>query len=203
MSKMKVQEVIVVEGKYDLNTLKQLIDGIVVTTDGFGIFHNHEKMELLRRMAEKRGVVVLTDSDGAGFVIRNYLKSCLPKERVKHAYIPDVYGKEKRKRTRSKEGKLGVEGMSADILRRSLSAAGATIDGEATLGGGALTKADLYAAGLSGVPNSGENRMWLIQALGLPERLSPNALLDVLNAMYQKEEFLELWEQIREKQQSP
>lgn len=199
---MKIREVIVVEGKYDLNTLKQMIDGIVVTTDGFGIFHNSEKMELIRRMAEKRGVIILTDSDGAGFVIRNHLKSCLPKEQVKHAYIPDVYGKEKRKSIRSKEGKLGVEGMTVDVLRRSLSAAGATINGEASFGGGTLTKADLFAIGLSGTPNSGDNRAKLIRALHLPEKLSPNALLDVLNAMYEKQQFLELWKQISEKQQS-
>ena len=120
MDKIKVQEIIVVEGKYDLNTLKQIIDGIIVTTDGFGIFRNSEKMNLIRRMADKRGVVVLTDSDGAGFVIRNHLKSALPKDQVKHAYIPDIYGKEARKRTRSKEGKLGVEGVSPDILKKQM-----------------------------------------------------------------------------------
>ena len=202
MEKMKVREVIVVEGKYDLNALKQMIDGVVVTTDGFGIFHNSEKMELIRRMAEKRGVVILTDSDGAGFVIRNHLKSCLPKEQVKHAYIPDIYGKEKRKRIRSKEGKLGVEGMTPEVLKRALVTAGATIDGEASVGGGSLTKADLFAIGLSGTPNSGDNRRKLIKALELPEKLSPNALLDVLNAMYEKQQFLALWNQISEKQQS-
>jgi len=202
MEKMKVREVIVVEGKYDLNTLKQMIDGVIVTTDGFGIFHNSEKMELIRRMAEKRGVVVLTDSDGAGFVIRNHLKSCLPKEQVKHAYIPDIHGKEKRKRVHSKEGKIGVEGMSRDVIRRALTAAGVTIDDETLVGGGALTKADLYAVGLSGTSNSVENRMMLIRALELPERLSPNALLDVLNAMYGKQQFLDLWAQIQNKQQS-
>lgn len=202
MEKMKVQEVIVVEGKYDLNTLKQMIDGIIVTTDGFGIFHNNEKMELIRRMAEKRGVVILTDSDGAGFVIRNHLKSCLPKEQVKHAYIPDIYGKEKRKRTRSKEGKLGVEGMSSDVLKRALVLAGATIDGSASMCGGTLTKTDLYMVGLSGTPNSSENRVKLIRALELPEKLSPNALLDVLNAMYERQQFLDLWKEITEKQQS-
>ena len=197
MEKMKIQEVIIVEGKYDLNKLKQMIDGVVVTTDGFGIFHNREKMELIRRMAEKRGVVVLTDSDGAGFVIRNHLKSCLPKDQVKHAYIPDIYGKESRKRMRSKEGKLGVEGVPVEMIKKALIASGATIDGAASRGGGSITKADLYAAELSGTPNSGENRKKLINALSLPEKLSPNALLDVLNAMYEKQEFLTLWNEIR------
>lgn len=197
MEKMKVQEVIVVEGKYDLNKLKQMIDGIIVTTDGFGIFHNREKLNLIRRMAENRGVVILTDSDGAGFVIRNHLKSCLPKEQLKHAYIPDVAGKESRKKKASKEGKLGVEGMRPEVIKKALMSAGATIDGQATLGGGNLTKADLYAAGLSGTPNSVDNRKKLISSLNLPEKLSPNALLDVLNAMYEKQEFLALWEEIK------
>ena len=202
MDKIRVQEVIVVEGKYDLNKLKQMIDGVVVTTDGFGIFHNSEKIQLIRRMADKRGVVILTDSDGAGFVIRNRLKSCLPKEQVKHAYIPDVYGKEKRKRTHSKEGKLGVEGMSFDVLRKALVSAGATINGEAVMGGGGLSKADLFTVGLSGGSNSADNRKLLIKALELPEKLSPNALLDVLNAMYSRHQFFEIWEEIRQRQQS-
>ena len=197
MVKLKIQEVIVVEGKYDLNKLKQMIDGIVITTDGFGIFHNHEKMELVRRMAEKRGVVILTDSDGAGFVIRNHLKSCLPKDQVKHAYIPDIYGKESRKRIRSKEGKLGVEGMSPEIIKKALINAGVAIDGEATRGGGNITKADLYMMGLSGTPNSADNRQKLIAALNLPEKLSPNALIDVLNAMYDKQQLCDLWDQIK------
>lgn len=202
MDKIKVQEVIVVEGKYDLNSIKQIVDGIVVTTDGFGIFHNAEKIELIRRMAEKRGVIILTDSDGAGFVIRNHLKSVLPKEWVKHAYIPDVYGKESRKKTRSKEGKLGVEGMSREVLLSVLEKCGATIDGNVSVGTGSLTKADLYFMGLSGTPNSAENRMLLIRELNLPERLSPNALLDVLNAMFSKDQMLTIWHEIQQKQQS-
>ena len=202
MDKIKVQEVIVVEGKYDLNSIKQIVDGIVVTTDGFGIFHNNEKIELIRRMGEKRGVIVLTDSDGAGFVIRNHLKSVLPKEQLKHAYIPDVYGKEARKRTRSKEGKLGVEGMSREVLVSALRNCGATIEGASTMKNAAITKADLYFMGLSGVPNSADNRKRLMYALKLPERLSPNALLDVLNAMYGREELLAIWNEMKEKQQS-
>ena len=196
MDKIKVQEVIVVEGKYDLNKLKQMVDGIVVTTEGFGIFHNNEKMELIRRMGEKRGVVILTDSDGAGFVIRNHLKSCLPKHLLKHAYIPDIQGKESRKRTHSKEGKLGVEGMTPAVIMEALKKAGATINGETAAVNGTLTKADLFAMGLSGTHNSVENRKKLISALNLPEKLSPNALLDVLNAMYERSEFIELWTQI-------
>ena len=195
MEKIKVREVIVVEGRYDLNKLKQMIDGVIITTDGFGIFHNSEKMELIRRMGEKRGVIVLTDSDGAGFVIRNHLKSCLPKHLLKHAYIPDVQGKERRKKTRSKEGKLGVEGMTQAVILDALKRAGATIDGASATVGGTLTKADLFGMGLSGTPNSAENRKKLIAALELPEKLSPNALLDVLNAMYERNEFIEFWKQ--------
>lgn len=196
MDKIKIREVVVVEGKYDLNALKQLIDGIVVTTDGFGIFHDKEKMELIRRMAEKRGVVVLTDSDGAGFMIRNYLKSCLPKEQLKHAYIPDIYGKERRKRTRSKEGKLGVEGMQPEVLHNALVKAGATINDNLVETSHSLTKADLYALGLSGTPNSKTNREILIKTLDFPEKLSPNALLDVLNALFERQRFFEFWNEI-------
>ncbi len=196
MEKIKVKEVVVVEGKYDLNTIKQLIDGIVITTDGFGIFHNKEKLELIRRMAQTRGVVILTDPDGAGFVIRNHLKGALNGGVVKHAYVPDVYGKERRKRTGSKEGKLGVEGMRPEVLQLALEKAGATMDGASADAQGNITKADLYAMGLSGTPGSGENRRKLMAALELPERLSPNALLDVLNGLYDREALLEVWAEI-------
>ena len=200
MEKLSVQEVIVVEGKYDVNALKQVIDGIVVTTDGFGVFHNQEKLQLIRRMADTRGVIILTDSDGAGFVIRNYLKGALPKERVKHAYIPDIYGKERRKRTGSKERKLGVEGMSPYVLKQVLERAGAIINGEST-DERKVTKADLYVLGLSGTPNSAVNRKLLLSALELPERLSSNALLDVINALFSFETFCEKWESILEQNQ--
>lgn len=197
MEKIKVQEVIVVEGKYDLNAIKQIVDGIVITTDGFGVFHNKEKLQLIRRMAETRGVVILTDSDGAGFLIRNYLKGSLAQDCVKHAYIPDVYGKERRKRSSSKEGKLGVEGMSADVLRDSLLRAGVNVDGSEMDFGMPLTKADLYAMGLSGGSNSSEKRLKLIRALKLPERLSANALLDVLNSLYSRDEVIAKWNMLQ------
>lgn len=197
MEKIKVQEVIVVEGKYDLNAIKQIVDGIVITTDGFGVFHNKEKLQLIRRMAETRGVVILTDSDGAGFLIRNYLKGSLAQDCVKHAYIPDVYGKERRKRSSSKEGKLGVEGMSADVLRDSLLRAGVNVDGSEMDFGTPLTKADLYSMGLSGGSNSSEKRLKLIRALNLPERLSANALLDVLNSLYSRDEVIAKWNMLQ------
>ena len=199
MEKLKVHEVIVVEGKYDLNTIKQIVDGTIITTDGFGVFHNQEKLALIRRMAEIRGVIILTDSDGAGFLIRNYLKGSLPKDKVKHAYIPDVYGKEKRKKISSKEGKLGVEGMDREIIEQALRKAGATIYGVEDVQSrneNRISKADLYFLGLSGTPYSVECRRKLMKALELPEKLSPNALLDVLNALFSKEELLEKWNEI-------
>lgn len=199
MDKVKVHEVIIVEGKYDLNAIKQIVDGIVITTDGFGVFHNQEKLQLIRRMAESRGVVILTDSDGAGFVIRNYLKGCLPKECVKHAYIPDVYGKERRKRTGSKEGKLGVEGMNAAVLRETLRKAGVLMAPPHDTTGTPITKADLFSMGLSGGNNSNAYRKKLMAALELPEKLSPNALLDVLNGLFTRDEFIRTWNEIKDK----
>ena len=180
-----------VEGRYDKTTLSQLVDGVILETNGFGIFKDREKLALLRRIADRRGLVVLTDSDGAGFVIRNYLKGALPKDKVKHAYIPDLYGKERRKTHPGKEGKLGVEGMSPAVLEHALRQAGATILGEETgRAAPALTKADLYACGLSGGENSREKRKKLLAALGLPEHLSPNAMLPVLSALYSREDLL-------------
>ena len=188
MEKIRVKEVIVVEGKYDLNTLKQVLDATVVATDGFGIFHQREKLELIARLAKQQGVVILTDSDGAGFVIRNYLKGCLDPGVVKHAYIPDITGKERRKARASREGKLGVEGMRPEILLEALRRAGATLDDGVQEAHGKITKADLYALGLSGKPDSARQRAELLKRLDLPERLSPNALLDVLNVLVTKEE---------------
>ena len=188
---LRIREAIVVEGRYDKNTLSQLVDGVILETGGFGIFRDKEKLALLRRIAEKRGLILLTDSDGAGFVIRNYLKGALPKERVKQAYIPDLYGKEKRKSRPGKEGKLGVEGMSPAVLEDALRRAGATILGEADRHQApALTKADLYACGLSGGEGSREKRRALLLRLGLPEHLSPNAMLPVLSALYSREDLL-------------
>lgn len=191
---LRIQEAIVVEGRYDKNTLAQLVDTVILETSGFGIFHDKAQLELLRRVAEKRGLIILTDSDGAGFVIRNYLKSALPKEQVKHAYIPDQKGKERRKRRPGKEGKLGVEGMSQPVLEAALRRGGATfLDlAEETVQGPPLTKADLYAWGLSGGAGSREKRKKLLEALDLPEHLSPNAMLPVLSALCDREGLAEL-----------
>lgn len=191
---IRIREAIIVEGRYDKNTLAQIVDAPILETSGFGIFHNRQRLALLRRLAETRGIIVLTDSDGAGFVIRNYLRGAIDPLQVKHAYIPDIAGKERRKRTASKEGKLGVEGMRPDVLLEALRRAGATIEGEETPAAGArITKADLYAAGLTGGADSKAARQRLLAQLDLPEHLSTNALLEVLNALMTREEFQKLY----------
>lgn len=188
---LRIREAIVVEGRYDKNTLSQVVDTLILETSGFGIFKDPEQMALLRRGAEKRGLIVLTDSDGAGFVIRNRIKGAIPQQHVKHAYIPDVYGKEKRKKRGGKEGKLGVEGMPPQVLEQVLRRAGATfLEEQAPEEESAppLTKADLFAAGLTGGPDSAAKRLALLKELSLPEHMSANALLAVLNGCYSRQE---------------
>ena len=190
---LKIREAIIVEGRYDKNTLRQIVDAPILETSGFGIFNDKEQLALLRAVAETRGLIVLTDSDGAGFVIRRYLRGAIDPALVKHAYIPDVEGKERRKATRSKEGKLGVEGMRPEVLIEALRRAGATLEGETPRrSAGGITKADLYAAGLSGGPDSAAKRQKLLRALNLPARMSANAMLEALNALMCRDEFLQL-----------
>ena len=190
----KIKEAIVVEGRYDKNTLSQVVDTLILETAGFGIFKNSEQMALLRRAAQKRGLIVLTDSDGAGFVIRNRIRGAIPKAQVKHAYIPDVYGKEKRKRQPGKEGKLGVEGMPPKVLEQVLRRAGATFleEGQVDVETAGLTKGDLFAAGLTGGSDSSARRERLLKQLELPEHMSTNALLAVLNSCYSRAEALQI-----------
>ena len=186
-----VREVIVVEGRYDKNTLSQIFDAVIIETGGFGINRDAEKLALLRRLAAARGLVILTDSDAAGFMIRSRLKGAIDPALVKHAYIPDIYGRERRKSAPSREGKLGVEGMERGVLIEALRRAGAHMGGEAAgAARGELTKADLAAMGLAGVAGSAERRRALLRRLSLPERLSTNAMLDVLNSLYTREELL-------------
>lgn len=192
MEKLKIKEAIVVEGRYDKNTLSQVVDAVIIETSGFGIFSNKEKLKLLRDIADKRGLVIFTDSDSAGFMIRNHIKGAMDTAKIKHAYIPDVLGKEKRKRNASKEGKLGVEGMSPDVIRQALIRAGATLEGDSNAAETheePITKTDFFCMGLSGGTGSAGKRAQLIKALELPERLSADALLDILNALYTKKEF--------------
>ena len=194
---VKIKEAIVVEGKYDKNTLSQLVDTAVFQTDGFGVMNNKELLGFLRQVAQTRGLIILTDSDGAGFVIRNHLRGALPKEQVRHAYIPDIYGKEKRKAAPGKEGKLGVEGMPPEVLLEVLRNAGATFeDAAAAASGEPITRLDLFELGLSGTPDSSANRLQLLKKLNLPERMSTNAMLEALNVLYNREAFFQLFEEL-------
>lgn len=185
----KIREVVVVEGRYDKNTLSQVVDAVILETSGFGIFNDREKRKLLQTMAEKRGLIVLTDSDGAGFLIRNHIKGFVDPSLVKHAYIPDIPGKERRKAKASREGKLGVEGMRPQVLLDALTRAGATFEDESKvqISSPRITKADLFALGLSGGAESARKRVELQRELELPERLSADALLDVLNALMDRD----------------
>ena len=193
---VKIRQAIVVEGKYDQNTLSQLVDTTIFQTRGFGVMHDKALLELLRKAARTTGLIIFTDSDGAGFVIRNFLKGALPKEGVLHAYIPDIPGKEKRKRAPGKEGVLGVEGMTKEILLSALENAGADLGGEAEKRpGDTITKFDLYTAGLSGKPDSAAKRAAFLEKLRFPAHMSANALLDALNLLYTREEFLALFEE--------
>ena len=185
---VKIREAIVVEGRYDKNTLSQVVDAPILETAGFGIFKDRQQMALLRRVAEKRGLIVFTDSDGAGFVIRNHIKSAIPGKYLKHAYIPDIPGKERRKSAPGREGKLGVEGMTPEVILAALRNAGATIEGEETTSSGGITKQDLMALGLSGGSNAGEKRKALLKKLNLPEHMSANAMSQALNLLYTREE---------------
>ena len=178
----RIREVVVVEGRYDKNALRQVVDATVVETRGFGVFNDKERLALLRRLAAQRGLILLTDSDGAGFVIRNFLKGAIPKSQLKQAYIPDIYGKERGKAVPGREGKLGVEGMPPQILLQALERAGATFeDGDTSGERPPITKADFYELGLTGHPESGARRARLLARLGLPERMTCSAMLEAVN----------------------
>ena len=188
---IKIKEAVIVEGKYDKIKLSSLIDGLIIETGGFQIFSDREKIELLRRLADTRGLLILTDSDSAGFLIRNHIQSCIPKEKIRHAYIPDLYGKEKRKLHPSKEGKLGVEGIDPEILLESIRRSGASAIEEAGSSEEKrkITKLDLYEDGFSGGADSSKKRQVLLRELGLPERLTAKALVPVLNSLVNYEEY--------------
>lgn len=192
---LKIKEAIIVEGKYDKIKLASLVDAVIIETSGFHIFQDPEQMAFIRRMADTNGIIILTDSDAAGFVIRNHLTGAIDNSKIKHAYIPDLYGKEKRKATASKEGKLGVEGVPKAVILDALRRAGATFaaEGETIKPPTAtVTKAELFALGISGGQNSVEKRKWLLRALNLPEHMATNAMLRVINETMDRETFLEL-----------
>ena len=185
---VKIKEAIVVEGRYDKNTLSQIVDAPILETAGFGIFKDKKQMALLRQVAEKRGLIVFTDSDGAGFVIRNHIKSAIPGKYLKHAYTPDILGKERRKTAPGKEGKLGVEGMTREVILEALRKAGATFEGEEAAVSCRITKQDLMDLGLSGGADASAKRLALLKKLNLPEHMSANAMLQALNLLYSLEE---------------
>lgn len=196
----RVKETIIVEGTYDKIKLSGFIDGVILTTGGFAVFKNGALRESIKELAERTGIVILTDSDAAGFKIRNFIKQSVPEKYIKHAYIPDISGKEKRKREPGKEGLLGVEGMSEEIIIDALKKAGCTIDGSsaAPKADRAVTKADLMKYGLAGSGSSAEKRRAFAHKLKLPARLSSNMLLDIINRLLTFEEFKRLAEEISE-----
>lgn len=187
---LKIKEAVIVEGRYDKLKLSNILDTLIVETNGFGIYNDKAKLKFIKRLANERGIIVLTDSDHSGFQIRHYLSSGVPKNKIKHIYIPDVYGKEKRKKEPSKEGKLGVEGMSEKLLldlfeKANVRAENVTIENP-------VTNFDLFDLGLSGTPNAKQNKKKLLKALDLPEFLSTNSLLTYINSSMTREEFVSL-----------
>ena len=196
---VKIQQAIVVEGRYDKNTLSQIVDAPILETSGFGIMKDKQQLKLLRKVAQTRGLIVFTDSDGAGFVIRNFLKGAIDSKYLLHAYIPDVPGKERRKSAPGKEGKLGVEGMTPQVILDALRRSGATILGEETVrSAGSITKQDMMELGLSGGANSSLLRAELLKKLDLPAHLSANALLQAVNLLYTLDELRQILSQLGE-----
>lgn len=187
---IKIKQAIIVEGKYDKIRLSTIVDAVIIPTNGFSIYKDEEKQQLIRSLAEKNGIIILTDSDSAGFQIRSHLRNIVKKGEVINVYVPDIFGKERRKREPSKQGKLGVEGMDREIILAAFKKAGVTAD-DAPEKQDPITKADLMDMGLVGGEGSAQSRAELQRALGLPELLSANMLLEILNVMYEREEFIE------------
>lgn len=198
---LKVEQAIVVEGKYDKIKLESIIDATIVVTNGYGIFKDREKLELIRFYARKKGIIILTDSDGAGFKIRGFLKGSVPEGNIKNVYIPDIFGKEKRKVKPSAEGKLGVEGIKKELIVEAFRKAGINFvseEGAEKTERNPVTRTDIYEAGLTGTPESSEKRKKLLKKLGLPERLSTSGMLEALNTMMSAEEFYEMMNKEKE-----
>lgn len=191
---IKIDKVIIVEGRYDKIKLSSIIDGIIIETEGFGIFKDKDKQKLIRKLAETKGIAILTDSDSAGFVIRNFITSIVPKEYITNVYIPDIYGKEKRKDSPSKEGKLGVEGVSAEILKEAFKKAGIGVSQSETNERKKITLNDFFDDGLTGDTQSKRKRTDLLKKLDLPERMSTKAMLDILNTFITYDEYKKLVE---------
>lgn len=193
---IKIKEAIIVEGKYDKIKLKNLVDAPIIETNGFRVFSDKEKQGLIRQIADARGILIMTDSDGAGFVIRNFLKGTVPADKIKNCYIPQLEGKEKRKAQKSREGLLGVEGVSDNVIIDAIRKSGATILGEESAVSGEITKSNLFSLGLTGGQNSAANRQKLLKSLNMPTYLSANAMLTALNCLYSLEELKAFLEQL-------
>lgn len=195
---IKVDKIIVVEGKYDKIKLSSIIDGIIIETDGFAIFKDKDKQKMIRKLAARKGIIILTDSDSAGFVIRNFLTSIIPKEYIINAYIPDVLGKERRKESYSKEGKLGVEGVRPEVIVDALIKAGVSCEDSAEVRLKSVTNTDLFEDGLSGTSQSKLRRKQLLKYLDLPERMSTKALIDIINSFMTFDEYKKAVEDSKE-----
>lgn len=187
---LKIKEAVIVEGRYDKLKLSNILDTLIIETNGFGIYKNKDKLEFIKRLAEERGIIIITDSDHSGFQIRNFISAGIPKEQIKHIYIPDVYGKEKRKNQPSKEGKIGVEGMDDKLLKKLFE--NADIDFTQANKEDPVKACHLYELGITGVANAAENKKKLLKALSLPEFLSTKALLSYINSSMTKDEFFVL-----------
>ena len=190
MQKIRLSQAVIVEGKYDKLKLSGILDAFIVETNGFGIFKDKQRLAFIKKLAKERGIIVFTDSDHAGFMIRNYISSGIPKEQITNVYIPDVFGKERRKERPSKEGKLGVEGMSVQALLDALDKA--NITGQRVECADPVTNYDMYDMGLSGTPDAKSRRNALLKELDLPEFLSTSALLSCINNMMTRDEFIAL-----------
>ena len=188
--KIKLTEAVIVEGKYDKIKLSNILDAFIIETNGFAIFKDKSKLSFIKKLAKERGIIILTDSDHAGFMIRNYISSGVPKEQIKNVYIPDIFGKEKRKNTPSKEGKLGVEGMTKEVILASLEKAG--VSSTSSVCDNPITTVDFYDLGLTGGANSKAKRKAVCKALELPEFLSISSLISCINNFMTKEEFFDL-----------
>ena len=194
-----IKEAVIVEGNYDKIKLSGFLDGIIITTHGFAVYTNDDFIKIIQEFAKKTGIVIFTDSDSAGMRIRNFIKQKITDGTVKHAYIPDIKGKERRKREASKEGLLGVEGMTEEVILKALRDAGCEIDSEVSdEKASGITKTDLYMLGLSGGNGASELRRKLSAELNIPARISANMLLDVLNRLYTYDELVEIVQRIKE-----
>lgn len=194
---IKIDRAVIVEGRYDKIKLSSILDAVIIETEGFGIFNNKEKQQLIRRLADTKGLLILTDSDSAGFKIRSFIKGIVPAETIKHAYIPDIFGKEKRKTVASKEGKLGVEGVKKELILEALEKAGVFCEEIEKTEKREITKLDLYEDGLSGRADSDALRKKLLFHLQLPERLTSNALVQILNTFLTYDEYKKAVEEIK------